>query len=219
MAWSSSYDGNRILSINQMNSAKSGYNIFNYSSDKCPTKSELLATSVTTGGYTYRVTISGSYADNQLVPNSALNVSSTSNSYTLYVNIHMTLPNGCISYWDAQDQWDNYQDGDTVYFSSACDATIYLYDINGNLYTYQDDIVQFEGYSLVGGMSSVDYYVQGISGYSGDRYFSIPGSTKIGEVYVELGGNCGGGTTVYIPSASQGKNYTANAYIDGEYYG
>ena len=90
---------------------------------------------------------------------------------------------------------------------------------NGNLYTYQDDIIKFEGYSLVGGMSSVDYYVQGIQGYSGDRYFYIPGSTKIGEVYVELGGGCGGGTTVYIPSVSQGKNYTAEAYIDGEYYG
>ena len=91
MAWSSSYDGSRILSINQMNSAKSGYNIFSYSSDKCPTKSELLATSVTTGGYTYRVTISGSYADNQLVPNSALGVNAIADTYTVHLTIYFRM--------------------------------------------------------------------------------------------------------------------------------
>ena len=92
MAWSTSYDGSKILTFKEMNAAKSGYNIFpNNNTDQCPTKSQISATSVSANGYTYRVSISGSYTDNQLVPNSALSVSSVADTYAVYLNIHFYM--------------------------------------------------------------------------------------------------------------------------------
>ena len=62
MAWDSSKDGTKILTIGEMNAAKS-YNIFpNITSssadwNRCPTEDELSRTSVVYNGTTYRVRV------------------------------------------------------------------------------------------------------------------------------------------------------------------
>ena len=207
MAWSSSYDGSRILSINQMNSAKSGYNIFSYSSDKCPTKSELLATSVTTGGYTYRVTISGSYADNQLVPNSALNVSSTANNYTVNLDIYFSMDDYTTG---TADQWFNkWVESSKNEYTTTIPCYIEVHGDNSHS----------QEFNLTVHATKDSYYPEGRNLYNINAHhtfsFSSPTNVIIEGFTVSTQASIrfDSGEELFIPTSAQGKNYSTSMFV------
>lgn len=202
MAWSSNYDGSKILTINEMNSAKSGYNIFSSSSDRCPTKSELLATSVKAGNYTYTVTISnaGSFANDQLVPNTNLDVKSTLNSYQISIACTYIATNAPTAEY-AKAYWNS--DGSS--YSWACDAQVSICTGTGGatVYNSEDLVAEFSG-NIVSGYP----YLQNVRGTIG-TYFTVPASTVIKSVKVTFRNGASGTITFNIPSASQGIAFTA----------
>lgn len=205
MAWSSNYDGSRILSINQMNSAKSEYNIFSYSSDKCPTKSELLATSVTTGGY--RVTISGSYADNQLVPNSALNVRSTANNYTVNLDIYFSMDDyttGTADWW--YDKWVEAGEGE---YTTTIPCHIKVYGDNSHSQKFDLTVHATKNNSYP---ESRNLY-----GINAHHSFSFSSPTNIiiegFSVSTQAGIRFNSGDEEFIPTPDQGKNHSISMFV------
>ena len=207
MAWSSSYDGSRILSINQMNSAKSGYNIFSYSSDKCPTKSELLATSVTTGGYTYRVTISGSYADNQLVPNSALNVSSTANNYTVNLDIYFNMDDYTTG---TADMWFNkWVESGKGEYTTTIPCYIEVHGNNGHSQEFNLTVHATKNNSYPEGRNLYNINAHHSFSFSSPTDVIIEGFT----VSTQAGIRFDSGEEEFIPTSAQGKNHSLSMSV------
>lgn len=181
MAWSTSYDNSKILTIDEMNAAKS-YNIFSSSSTKCPTKSEIQAASVVYGGNTYTVTISSasSFASNQLVPNTYLSPKATSNGYTITVNCTVNFTNPpTINF--AERNWNSWEDG----YSSNCDSQIVINTgTNGSgSYTSSEQIANIYG-EVVDGSSVLDR----LENCHAECYasFYVPGGVTIYSITVEL---------------------------------
>lgn len=182
MAWSTSYDNSKILTIDEMNAAKS-YNIFSSSSTKCPTKSEIQAASVVYAGSTYTVTISNasSFAANQLVPNTNLSPSATLNGYTINVqcSVYFTNPP---TYDFAKNNWDT---GGSGIYTLACDSqvTINTGTSGSGSYEAQDIIAEIYGETVAGG--DTDTRLENC--YANiTAAFSVPSNVTIRSITVEL---------------------------------
>ena len=196
MAWDSSKDGTKILTIGEMNAAKS-YNIFpNITSssadwNRCPTKSELISTSVISGGYTYTVTISNnsSFSSNQLVPNSVLSPKASSNSWNMYVNVTFYIADYEILRRDVVDSgmWTCIEGNpnitsDTIW-QTNCDITIDIYTSTGSLYRSTDTIGVVTGEILYRAQS-----MTGVNGGTNGAFYisGIPSSTRITNIEVTV---------------------------------
>lgn len=210
MAWSTSYDGSKILTFKEMNAAKSGYNIFpDTNTDQCPTKSQISATSVSTGGYTYRVSISGSYADNQLVPNSALSVNATANTYTVHLNIYFNMEDYTTGTGDQiHNKW-TYDSGGIYRTQIPCYLDVWGASSESKQFT-------FNLYGQIDAAYPESRNLYGLNG-SYSISFVMPKSTIIEgfTVYSECDLKFEDGAEYAISSSAQGKNHTVgmNIYV------
>lgn len=205
MAWNNSIDGNKILTIDEMNSSKS-YNIFNYSSNKCPTKKELLDTYVISDGYKYTVSINGNYDDNQLVPNKSLSVKAEAQTYSIYVQVNMTIEGYTIREETAQNYWNfDYHDGTATFYSYDCDCEIYL--LTGGVEFHSVNIkCPFTGEVVEG-----DRWVTGIHGGVTYKFTNLPSNISVDGVKVYLYNNCDG-FGEYYPTQSEQNNPNGRTY-------
>ena len=193
-----------------MNAAKSGYNIFpSTDTDQCPTKSQISATSVSTGGYTYRVSISGSYADNQLVPNSALSVNATADTYTVHLNISFTMEDYTTGTEDQiYEKW-TYDSGGGIYRTQI---PCYL-DVHGA----SSESKQFT-FALYGDIDASHPEYRNLYNLNGSYSISfvMPKDVIIERfsVYSECVLGFAQGAYYSIPSSAQGKNHSVGMSID-----
>lgn len=220
MAWDSSKDGTKILTIGEMNAAKP-YNIFpNITSssadwNRCPTEYELSRTSVVYNGTTYRVSVnSKEYDKYQLVPNSGLTPKGSSNSWSMYVDVSFTVDDNQIRRMDVVDNPDwTCIEGSSNGFSDAiwqtnCDIHIDIYTSTGSLYKSEDVIGVVTGEILYGYQT-----MTGVNGRTNGAFYisGIPNTTRITNIEVTVSNmfegfksqtcNCSSstnGTTVHV---------------------
>lgn len=226
MAWDSSKDGTKILTIGEMNAAKS-YNIFpNITSssadwNRCPTEDELSRTSVVYNGTTYRVSVgSKDYDKYQLVPNSVLSPKGSSNSWSMYVNVFFYIADYEILRRDVVDSgmWTCIEGSpnmtsDTVW-ETRCDIHIEVYTSSGSLYRTMDSIGVVTGQILYGYQSMTGVH----GGTNGSFYISgIPSSTKITRVVATVSNMFDGAISQTCNCSSSTNGTTVN--VDMGYIG